>query len=121
MELRATPAEFIQALKDRAEAAGLNLSDVAAHIDVSPAALYRWLERTPMSIVTLFKFVAAVEAAEAAEIWKAEVCDGVPGLRMYRHGQRTSMYVTLEPSSSKPEFCTSKEWAKLQSIWDEPF
>lgn len=123
MEFKHTPAEYLRSLKDRAEAAGMSLTDVADKIDVSSAALYRWLEKTPMSIETLFKFVAAVEAAEAAaaEQWRAEVCDGVPGLRLYRQGQRTQMYVTPEPSSERPEFCTPQEWAKLQSIWDEPF
>jgi transcriptional regulator with XRE-family HTH domain len=123
MEFKDTPAEFLRGLKDRAESAGMSLTDVADKIDVSSAALYRWLEKTPMSIVTLFKFVAAVEAAEAAaaEQWRAESCDGVPGLRLYRLGLRTQMYVTPEPSSERPEFCTPQQWAKLQSIWDEPF
>ena len=118
-----TAAEYLHELRTRAEAAGVSLKDIAKDIDVSSAVLYKWMEKTPMSIQTLFKFAKAVEAAEAAnaEVWKAEVCDGVPGLRLYRLGQYTSMYVTPEPSSERPEFCHPQEWAKLQSIWDEPF
>lgn len=118
-----TPSEYLHELRARAEAAGVSLKDIAKDIDVSSAVLYKWMEKTPMSIMTLFKFATAVESYEArnAEVWKAEVCDEVPGLRLYRHGQRTQMYVTPEPSSERPEFCNAQEWAKLQSIWDEPF
>ena len=118
-----TAAEYLHELRERAEAAGVSLKDIAKDIDVSSAVLYKWMEKTPMSIRTLFAFAKAVEAAEAAntEVWKAEVCDGVPGLRLYRLGQYTSMYVTPEPSSERPEFCNAQEWAKLQSIWNEPF
>ena len=116
-------AEYLQSLKERGDKVGLSLRKIAQDIDVSSAVLYKWMEKPPLSLVTLFKFQAAIEAAEGAQAkqWRAEVCDGVPGLRLYKDGVSTSMYVTPEPSSERPEFCNAQEWAKLQSIWDEPF
>lgn len=116
-------AEYLQSLKERGDKVGLSLRKIAQEIDVSSAVLYKWMEKPPLSLVTLFKFQAAIEAAEAAQAkqWRAEVCDGVPGLRLYRDGVSTSMYVTPEPSSERPEFCNINEWNKLQAIWNEPF
>ena len=123
MEFNTDAELFLESVKRRADAAGVSLRQLSEQIGVSSAVLYKWMRKPPMTLAILCKLVEAIEKAEevANQHWKAESCDGVPGLRLYREGQPTGTYITPEPSSEKPVFVSAQQWAKLQAIWDEPF